>query len=83
MLTEELKARLKRHMTDDFESSMTDSEEVSDGIGDSISAGLIPFEDELNQMSQEDQDSFWEYFDVVLTDLIEEWEEQREEEEDE
>lgn len=83
MLSEDLKDRLKRHITDDFETSMTDSEEVSDGIVDSISAGLDKFIPELNVMSEEDQTLFYEFVDTTIQDLIEEFEEQQEEEEDE
>lgn len=83
MLSQELKDRIKDHVTDDFETSMTDLEEVSDGIGDSISAGLTPFEAEINLLSEEDQTEFYDYVDEVLTDLIEEWESQQEEDEDE
>lgn len=83
MLSEDLKDRLKRHITEDFETSMTDSEEVSDGIGDSISAGLTEFEAEINLLSEDDQTLFYDYVDEVLQDLIEEWEDQQEEDEEE
>lgn len=83
MLSQDLKDRIKDHVTEDFETSMTDSEEVSDGIGDSISAGLQPFDDEYNLMSEEDKNLFSDYVDEVLQDLIEEWESQQEEEEEE
>lgn len=82
MLSEELKDRIKRHVTEDFETSVTDSDEVSDGIVDSISAGLDVFQPELNVMSDEDQGLFYEYVDELIQDLIEEFEEQQEEEED-
>lgn len=79
MLSEELKDRIKRHVTNDFETSTTDSEEVSDGIVDSISAGLDVFQPELYLMSDEDETEFYEYVDTLIQDLVEEFEEQLEE----
>lgn len=82
MLSDEFKDKIKRHITDDFESSMTDSEEVSDGIYDSISAGLTEFEPEINLLSTEDRELFDDFVDETLTELIDQWEEEQEEQDE-
>lgn len=83
MLIDDFKQLIKKHIVDDFETSVVDSEDVSDGIVDSVYAGLSVFQSDLDVMSQEDQDLFYEYVEEVIGDLVERFEEQLEEDEDE
>lgn len=81
MLTEDFKERLRKHIEEDFDSSMEDNDEIPDGIGDSLSAGVDDFTQEVNNNFPEDTDEYLDFLEELIEEVIDNWEPEEDEDE--
>lgn len=81
MLTEDFKERLRKHIKEDFDSSMEDNDEIPDGIGDSLSAGVDDFTQEVNNNFPEDTDEYLDFLEELIEEVIDNWEPEENEDE--
>lgn len=81
MLTEDFKERLRKHIEEDFDSSMEDNDEIPDGIGDSLSAGVDDFTQEVNNNFPEDTDEYLDFLEELIEEVIDNWEPEENEDE--